>query len=111
MIHITLREARQRAGIEYIGAKWQSFKSYFSVYLITDTLRASARADKYSMNDTADAHRHVGAFKCFRSFTVCKWGASQRFLPGVKTQAHMRAQWRTLHRLIVMHIHWRLLVF
>lgn len=111
MIHVTLREARQRAGIEYIGAKWQSFKSYFSVYLITDALLASARADKYSMNDTANAHRCVGSFKCFCSFTVCKWSAAQPFLPGVKTQAHMRTQWRTLHRLIVTRIHWRRLVF
>lgn len=42
MIHVTLREAPQRAWIEYIGAKWQSFKSYCPVYLITDALLAGA---------------------------------------------------------------------
>lgn len=63
MIRVTLRETQQRAGIEYNGAKWQSFKSYFSVYLITDALLASARADKYSVNDTANAHLCVGGFQ------------------------------------------------
>lgn len=92
MTRATLREPRQRAGTEYIGGKWQSFKSYFSVYLITDALLANVRVDKYSMNDAADAHRRVGAFKCLRPFTVCKWSASHPFLPGVKTQAHMRTQ-------------------